>query len=207
MLRKLACLGQENRGSNVHVDQGRESCIARQLQSVVEKYGTDRSALGPVDDYGTDGRLNVAEEYSKNSRSSDVEQGRESCVARQSQSDEEHSMNSRSLDVDGRLTSDGRGVKCVDGIEMHDLGESEVNSSNCFYSGIENELRRPISSRAEMRSLMFDNRAVDECRGSLENRKGNLTYDDLNVKQGRVLSDTRHSQDGTVTKVLAVVKM
>eukprot|EP00984_Skeletonema_dohrnii_P009586 scaffold3666_cov81-Skeletonema_dohrnii-CCMP3373.AAC.1 len=58
-----------------------------------------------------------------------------------------------------------------------------------------------------MSSLMFDNRAVDECRGSLENRKGNLTYDDLNVKQGRVLSDTRHSQDGTVTKVLAVVEV
>eukprot|EP00984_Skeletonema_dohrnii_P025190 scaffold14300_cov176-Skeletonema_dohrnii-CCMP3373.AAC.1 len=49
--------------------------------------------------------------------------------------------------------------------------------------------------------------AVDESRGSLENRKGNLTYDDLNVKQGRVLSDTRHSQDGTVTKVLAVVEV
>eukprot|EP00984_Skeletonema_dohrnii_P007007 scaffold2495_cov116-Skeletonema_dohrnii-CCMP3373.AAC.2 len=107
-------IAQENRGSNVHVEQGRESCIARQPQSVVEKFGTDRSALGSVDDYGTDGRLNVAEEYSKNSRSSDVEQGRESCVARQSQSDEEHSMNSRSLDVDGRLTSDGRRVKYVD---------------------------------------------------------------------------------------------
>eukprot|EP00984_Skeletonema_dohrnii_P024400 scaffold13517_cov106-Skeletonema_dohrnii-CCMP3373.AAC.1 len=52
-----------------------------------------------------------------------------------------------------------------------------------------------------MSSLMFDNRAVDEFRGSLENRKGNLMYDDLNVKQGRVLSDTRHSQGGTLAVV------
>jgi hypothetical protein len=43
-------IAQENRGSNIQVEQGRESCIARQLQSVVEKCGTDRSALGPVDD-------------------------------------------------------------------------------------------------------------------------------------------------------------
>ena len=103
-------IAQGNRGSNVHAEQGRgeSRVLLDNSKSVVEKFGTDRSVLGPVavDDYGADGRLNVAEEYSKNRRSADVEQGRESwsCVARprQSQSDEEHSMNSssRSLDIE-----------------------------------------------------------------------------------------------------------
>ena len=184
--------------SENRVEQGRELSIARLFRNVF----TDRSEV----ESNSDNSLDTAEERSVNgsvvnvdqggeyyvARQSQSEQGRECCVARRSRCDlDDYEVRSedldnqgkdiRSVEVDERLArneaSDDQREMCIHRVEMHESVDKGRESLEKSSSG--------------------KSRNCPEKRAVVEGRlDGNSVYDNLNVKQGRVISDTRHSQDG-----------
>ena len=133
-----------------------------------------------------------------------------SSVARRSRSDvddevwlneavEDQHGNISSLEVERSTrdeTSDDQREVCNHRVEMHESGEKVVTSSDKTAVG--------KSKDSSVKRAVGEDRDSSEKRAVVEGMlDGSSVYDDLNVKQGGVLSDTRHSQaqDGAGAEV------
>ncbi len=203
-----SCAVKEERGSDVYVEQGRELSIARQFPSVSERYEVECDS---------DNSLDSAEECSVNYSVMNVDQGGEHYVTRQSQSKEGDGscVKRQSLSEKGGECSVARRSRSDvdDEVGLNETVE-DLNADHGNNSRLEverstrdetsDDQREVYNHRDEMHEsgekvvTSSDKRAVVE--GTLD---GSSVYDDLNVKQGGVLSDTRHSQtqDGAGAEV------